>query len=870
VVTYFICVNDVYERVKYLILGIKTAYFQLNLLYHFNFICKRLNPHSMKVMKKKLLLLVVLLTSWLNVCYAQSSLLKQANRQYEMLAYANAIDLLEQALKSKLTDAEKIQAQIRLGHSYKQIRDMQNAERVYRDLVTKLVTPTGEDVKVYLYYAQVLASNSKYKESQQVWDKYDALQKEEDQRGKMFSKLYQDVSYLTKNAGSYNVEYLNINSGRADFSPMFYKNGIVFCSGRGENESIVKRVFNWDKSAFLDLYYLNDISSISGNKATGLGGAPANSKNSSKRGLGSDDYTEPTANDSKTIGTYGGTNINTGGGYEENPVSESDRFSRTLNTKYHEGPACFTKDGSKIIFTRNNYNNGKYKQSSDGVNKLKIYTAEEKGGNWSNVQEVPFNSDEYSTGHPTITKDDRIVYFASDMPGGFGGTDIYMVEYNGGRWGTPKNLGKNVNSKGNEMFPFVDENGQLYYASDGLPGLGDLDIFFVQIENTGLAKGNPINLGAPINSNKDDFGIITDALRKAGYFSSNRKRGGIDDDIYRFTREGSLYPCRELTVMVMDTETKMPLDSVLVEMTKGGSTENKGVDENGGFKFCVDDQQEYIFKATRKGYVANTVGYVSKGDRTDDQPSRLEIALAKLALPPTPPPVVVESPKVVEVKKPVRKLPAKTHVKGTAFAEQDNQIMEGVVVTLTNECDGSTQQYITGPDGTYDFEIDAGCDYKIEYMKESYGKGEVKIPKLPTNVKKAPKEIVKNLGLLKEGDQITIDNIYYDYNAWNIRSDAARELDKLVITLKRYPNMLVELGSHTDSRGEASANKSLSQKRAQAAVDYLVKKGIVRNRLTANGYGESMLMNKCADGVTCSEAEHQKNRRTTLKILKIN
>lgn len=821
-----------------------------------------------------LVLLLALSISLSQKSFAQASALKQANRQFEMLAYINAIDMYEQALKGKLSDSEKLQASLRLARSYMQVRDMQNAERVYRAVVPNLSNPTGEDVKSVLYYAMVLASNGKNKESGQYWELYDKFQKEDDQRGKAFAKLYSgDIDALKKNLSKYNVEYLNINSGRADFSPMFYKNGLVFCSGRGENEGIIRRVFNWDKSAFLDLYYLNDVSAINGTKATGLGGAPSsNNTNKNNRIVGSDEYTAPTANDTKTIGTYGGTGVNMGLGYDdEKPVSESDRFSRTLNTKYHEGPACFTHSSNKIIFTRNNFNNGKYKQSSDGVNKLKLYTAEENGGNWSNVQEVPFGSDEYSTGHPTITKDDKTVYFASDMPGGFGGTDIYSVDYNNGSWGTPRNLGKSVNSKGNEMFPFVDDNGNLYYSSDGLAGLGDLDIFFVQIQN-GNALGKPSNLGEPINSNKDDFGIITDGERKSGYLSSNRKRGGIDDDIYRFTREGSLYPCRELSVFVFDADSKMPLDSVSVEMAmKEGQPESRSLDENNGLKFCVEDKQEYTFKTLRKGYSVSTIGYAAKSDQKDDQPSRLEIALTKLP-PPPPPVVVVQEPKKVIVQEPVtrtvNKMPSKTKLKGIATSLKDNVIMEGATVTVTNDCDGSVQQMVTGADGSYEFELTSGCDYSLEYFKEDYEVGKVKIEK--SVIKKGPKVLVKDLGLLRQGDEITIENVYYDLNQWFIRPDAAKVFDRLVVTLKRFPTVVVELGSHTDSRGEANDNKILSQKRAQAAIDYLAKKGIDRKRLVANGYGESQLVNQCADGITCTEAEHQKNRRTTLKILRLN
>ena len=207
-------------------------------------------------MKRKLslLLLIIGCVSFMGRSFAQTNTLKQANRQFEMLAYMNAIELYEQALKAKLSDAEKLQANLRLARSYMQVRDMTNAERIYRDVVPRLNSPSGEELKSVLYYAQVLASNGNNKESGKFWTMYDNLQKEDDQRGKAFAKLYGgDIDALKKNSSKYIVDYLNINSGRADFSPMYYKNGLVFCSGRGENEGLIKRVFSWDKSAFLDL-----------------------------------------------------------------------------------------------------------------------------------------------------------------------------------------------------------------------------------------------------------------------------------------------------------------------------------------------------------------------------------------------------------------------------------------------------------------------------------------------------------------------------------------------------------------------------------------------------------------------------------------
>jgi outer membrane protein OmpA-like peptidoglycan-associated protein/tetratricopeptide (TPR) repeat protein len=826
----------------------------------------------MKFRKSSWLLILVLCASL--TAFGQS-VVQQAERQFDLLAYTAAIDLFEQSLKGKIAGADKTRILRKLAYSYRQVRDAPNAERVYRELISSNNGDfSGDDAKVYLYFAQSLASNGKYKESQEAYDKF--LKAGGDERGKAFSKLYQDVSVLSKNQASYKIDYLSINTGKADFSPMYYKNGLVFCSGRGEGMG-VKRMFNWNGTSFLDLYYLPDMSSLSSKEAAGVGGSGAGRRDAKAPGMvGNDEYTAPTANDSRTVGYYGGARAVNNDGYQENALTPSEKFGSSLNTKYHEGPTAFTSDWNTTIFTRNNFLNGKYRQSSEKINKLKMYTAKAKSDAWTDIKEVPFNSDEYSTGHPAITKDDKMVYFVSDMPGGFGGTDLYVVQFNGGSWGTPVNLGPTINTAGNEMFPFVDEKGHLYFSSDGHPGLGELDMFFVEMNN-GAPAGKPRNLGAPLNSPKDDFGLITDGERKIGYFSSNRKRGGHDDDIYRFTREGSLYPCREMTVAVFDAETKMPLDnaSVLIE-AKDGKTDNKMTDSNGTVKICLDDNKEYSIKASREAYLPNTVGYSTMGD-SDDEPSRLDIPLSKPAIDttqavsqPQPNPNTYTSSTATDglpqTKAP--DLPCKvTQVKGRITSQRDNSPLEGVVVVLRNECDGTTQSVVTGADGRYVFDICAGCDYTLDANKDGLGVGSKRIRKV--SERGAPKVLNTDLSMFGDGDIVELKNIYYDYGKCNIRPDAARELDRLVEIMRKYPNMRIELRSHTDSRSDADFNQKLSTGRAKEAVWYLERKGISSERMIFQGYGETQLLNECADGVPCSEEQHQQNRRTEFKVLQL-
>ena len=791
-------------------------------------------------------ILFVLVIVWLAVhpSLAQSPT-KKADQQFDQLSYARAIELYEQALANpgKLTDDERRNARAKLGYSYQQIRDTQNAERVYHDLISDGALAADYD-KYYLFYAQALASNGKYREAQEAYDKYGRVQAS-DRRSSSFSKLYSDVSALTRNAGSYKVEFLTMNTRKAEFSPIFYKDGLVFVSA-GTRDGI-KRVFEWNNTPFLDLYYLPDLKTIRTSTTSSLGGSSPSARQERTnllRPLGSDDFTAQTANDTRTVGFYGGNTINTG--YEDQPISESDRFSRSLNTKYHEGPATFSKDGTRVIFTRNNFNGGKYRKSADGINKLKLYTATQTNGVWSKAEELPFNSDEYSTGHPALSKNrtgepDQLLYFSSDRPGGLGGTDIYVSTWTNGKWGEPVNLGKEINTKGNELFPFADDKGNIYFSSDGRSGLGGLDIFYAQLPADGQQGPVVRNLGEPINSSQDDFGIVTDGERNAGYFSSNRKHGGADDDVYRFTREGSLYPCRELTVSVVDAVSKEPLVNTRIDMDNPDNDKQKNLktDAEGLVRICLHVDSDFSFLTTREGYIDNKVGFSTKG-LSDDQPSRLEILLDK--------------------SKASDRSTAIT-LRGRVTAQTDKSPIAGVKVVLVNGCDGKTQEAVTGPDGSYEFAIKPGCDYALEAMKNNMGTMGRRVAKDGTGT--------TDLTMFKKGDIIKIDNIHYDLNKSTIRPDAAVELDKVAALLAKYPRMTIEMRSHTDSRATTGYNKTLSSNRARAAVSYLKSKGISPKRLLAKGYGESELLNGCKDGVDCPEEEHQQNRRTEIKIVRL-
>ncbi len=799
----------------------------------------------------------------LSAAWAQTdSLLLQADRLLNWQAYGRAIDAYAQLLaepESRLTPAQRATAQERLAFAYLQVGDSEKAERFYRE---SLATNPTEDAQRLLQYAKALASNGKFRDAQQQYERY--LQLAERQPNRQLSPMPTgdpNVLSARQDAVRYRLEYLALNSSSEEFSPAFYQDGLVYVSGT-KGGSTIETTGSGGGRGYLDLYYApqrNNLKVTEIIRADGSTHKQTIDRSNRARGVGSDQYTPPTANDSRTVPSFGaGINISAGLGYEAQPVNPAQRFSQTLNTRYHEGPATFSRDGSRIFFTRNNTNGGRARQSAETVTKLKLYTARQLNGVWTDVRELPFNNDGYSVGHPALSRDEQLLYFASDMPGGLGGTDLYVSRYQNGQWSKPVNLGADINTKGNELFPFMDEGGNLYFSTDGRRGLGGLDVFMALLEN-GTTVRRVEHLNKPINSPQDDFGLITDGSRRGGYLSSNR-RGG-NDDIYRFVRESSLFGCRDLTLRLYDGATDQPLDSVRIDVKRraeGQPDQTLTTDRNGLVQLCLEANNEFVFQASRDGFVSSTVGFTTR-NLTDDQPSRLEIALGK-------PTVLIDTVAIEPAAIEPRTL-TRSRIRGVVISERDGHPLDGVTVRLRNECDRNVATYVTSADGRYLFNLVPGCDYTLTASKPTFGTNINKIKRLPA--KSRPKELSADLRMLSVGDVVTIDNIYYDLDQFSLRPDATRELDKLVATMRKYPTLRIEVRSHTDSRGDAVHNQNLSMQRAKAVANYLTARGISRRRMTTLGIGEAQLVNNCTDDVICTDAEHQRNRRTEFKVVEI-
>jgi outer membrane protein OmpA-like peptidoglycan-associated protein len=822
-----------------------------------------------------------ILTSLVLICalsvgaFAQAGKLKQAKQKMDNLDYMGAIELYNQILEGN--DASE--AKINLAEAYRKINDTQNAEFWYGQVVR---LPEAEPIHK-LYYGMMLQRNGKCDVAREWYQQYVNLSAE-DQRGQFLLRACDyEQELMTRSAGTYEVSQCDFNSHSDDFSPQFYKNGLVFSSERDTNP-IIRRTHTWTGNPFLELYYV-DMRQVGGKDAE--------------------------------CGNY--------------TFGRPEKFSNEINTKFHDAAVAFSKNGEEIFFTRNSFNDGKKELDDAGIMRLKVFYARGQGeGKWGELQSLPFNSNEYSVAHPSLSGDGTKLYFASDMPGGFGGMDLYVSEKESGRWGPPMNLGPEVNTEGHEIFPYAAPDGRVYFASDGHIGLGGLDIFYI------TNKGNntwttPENMGYPINTLSDDFGIVFNEEGTCGFLSSDREGGVGKDDVYRFKKTAIA-----VEILVFDEKTTLPLEGALVYVACKQDTLT--TDANGKARFDMKLNDCCDLTASMDTYLPNKVQGCTK-----------DLTLADK----------------LEIKIPLRTA-AEFEVEGIVFDAGTGLPLSDAVVTLENYCGQPVAEpFTTLENGKYYFKLEKDCCYKIKATKNNYfagiadsvctvsltesksfkenlylqptnlisggvpdptapggkkdgnkpGKpGQIDQPgegdpiaggdqrtskgpendftyydeltglwmdkdtKLPAHGKYADGNVYEK-GVKKGGfgksptpvdDQGAIAyllHIYYDFDQAFIRQDAVVELEKLKKLLEENPQYIIEIGSHTDARGSNHYNQRLSQRRAESVVRWLGDKGIERSRLVARGYGETVNVNDCSNNVPCSERQHQMNRRTEFKVI---
>jgi outer membrane protein OmpA-like peptidoglycan-associated protein/tetratricopeptide (TPR) repeat protein len=751
---------------------------------------------------------------------------KIADKYFRNMAYMQAIATYEDILKE---DSSHISVLPELAISYRKISDYPNAERVFE----RLIQTDSTNAQYVLEYAQVLAVNKKYPESAIQYKRYATLNPM-DTKSREFATAYEEETILNKDS-KVTVAITNFNSGQSDFSPAYFKKGLVFVSNRSYSTAI-KRTFEWDQTSFLNLYFIPDTGSIK--KASQVDTADGKSRR--RKIYYNDDDTRFTSNDTKTMGAISYKYVDTSNMFVTPEVIVSD-FSKKIKTKYHEGPVTFSADQKTIIFTRNNYNKGRARKSDEGVNKLKLYAARiTNDGEWTSVKPLNINNNNYSIGHPAFGAGDTILYFVSDKSGGFGGTDLYKSYLRNNEWSAPENLGPEINTTGNEQFPYIDKQGILYFSSNGHPGIGALDLF-----KTSLTHIQVENMGIPVNSSYDDFGIALDETTTQGYLSSNRRRGVNDDDIYRIIVQKPLL----YTIRIIDSVTQELISSSTVIVTDDHNLITPtDTSATGSFKAHLWHTTPYTFAAAARSYISKTLTLT-----TDINQPVLIVPLIK----------AIEG----------------CIVAGTVRNKDSKLPIQGATIVIKDKKSGDTlYQFITGDDGKYRYAaLKANLDYQIAVSKDGYF---IK-PAIVLNTKGADcfSTIDREYDYLRDfeleqiivGKAIKIDNIYFDLAKYNIRKDAAKELDKIVRLMTDNPDIIIELSSHTDCRASYKYNMTLSDNRAKSSATYIISKGIANNRITGKGYGETKLVNDCGcEGTkvtrTCSEAEHQANRRTEFQV----
>lgn len=728
---------------------------------------------------------------------AQSISKSVANKKFRQQSYAEAIPLYERVYEKKPDDREVV---VKLAECYRHIKDTKKALMFYAMLAHE-ENPAAENI---WNYAQHLAMDQQYEDAAKWYKRYAEMEPQDD-KGQIFAQAYQNLDQFFLDSVSYSVQYMHtINSWQADFSPVFYKKGILFCSGR-QHEAVIRKVYAYDQTSLLNWYYISDTSAVLNDLNAEL---HKTKYTVSAERHKNDDFSRYSSLDFDIPAHYGNTFLFDSVRYTSRPVATIKSLDHPHNKK-HVGPVCFFEDQETIVYTVNELDHKSKK------NHLCLYMATYKNKKFTDIKRLPFNNDNFSCGHPAFSPDYKRLYFTSNNPEGMGGTDIYYVSYDNGTWSDPVNM-REINTPGNESFPYVDKKGNLYFSSDGHPGLGGLDIFCASWSDGYLTEMK--NLGYPMNSSNDDFGIIF-ANSMEGYFSSNRKRGFSDDDLYYFQRG-----CRQVELFVYNEKTGEPLADASVKVE--GKVRVTNLD--GRVRLCLKGGDNRFALAK-------------------DQFEQSEVTSGKDYL---------------EV--PLKAL--RFNVEGLVTSDGKDSPLEGVNLQLVNVMDDSRTSWVTTKNGTYDFPLQSGSKYWIVASKNDCGTSSVELSTLNLTTSKTLRADIK---MLCAGDIVKVENIYYDLNKATIRADAAAELDNLADLMNKYPDMRIELRSHTDSRAEKSFNLRLSALRAQAVVDYLTDKGIVPYRMRAVGYGESQLLNGCTDGVDCTEEEHQQNRRTEFKVLSI-
>lgn len=884
---------------------------------------------------RKLSLVLILVS----ISVALSAQYKKGLKLYNAGDYYKAIPKLAHAVSSDA--ANKADATIKLADCYRILKDYRNAEIFYKQAVQAGNVPS----EVHYNYGSVLKNNNHYSEALDQFMIY-LKQSPNDAKVKNAVKSCKEIKAWQSLPKEYDALNLSeINTVKSEFCPVVYDGKLVFISEQSPD------IVNYEQYDFNGQPYLNVF------------------------------FTELK---------------------NEVPSVDKHSFSKKVNSGYHDGPVCFNKEQNLLFMTRVSYVEHKNK---DFVNRAKLYVSEKHGKSWGGLKPFPFNSDNYSVAHPSLSEDGNYLFFTSDMPGGFGGMDIWVSKKGKDGWEKPVNLGPDINTTGNEEFPFIRKDGMLFFSSDGLPGFGGYDIFSCkEIAGKWILNRNE---GLGINSFADDFGVYFIDERH-GYLSSNRDGSVGSDDIYKFTFSAKLISLDGTVLRSQDIFDPLKNVKVFLEDDAGNHITDSRTNDAGYFRFdnlspdkrymVKIDETDPAFNGQKHYYYADAHNRVmrvtvvnEKGEKhvfrnlpvdpnslpeltipddialggnllygenpsnpiankqitlKDDKGNVIEsvttnafgsfvftklppdenyiLELSELdgSLPPDMKIILTnKSGKQIKVVRADSKGGFKFSLLSsdkTAIEElkvsdadllmdltgkllgQDKGTLGGAKIYLMDEKGVAIDTVVTDASGRFEFrKLQAGKNYMVNIDESDARingmdklfiadlKGKIvrelvrnKFKGFSFNLLESEKSNLKQIYVddpwlevlemkdKKSKEQITIvENVYYALNAYKFDDAGQRVMDKVVQIMKANGTLNIEISSHTDSRADDKHNLALSQKRAKFAVDYIISKGIDKKRLNALGYGESKLINKCGNNVTCTEEEHAQNRRTEFKVV---
>jgi outer membrane protein OmpA-like peptidoglycan-associated protein/tetratricopeptide (TPR) repeat protein len=728
--------------------------------------------NTMKNLPKISVLLVAVCLSCLDI-HAQKGKLDIAEQYYQSFDFRNAAKVYTDVLSTSKHANDTLPLR-RVAYCQSKIGEWIKAEANYKRLIAMNMGKPSD----YMGLAEVLKLQGKYNEAVEVYNKLLAVQPT-NQIAKEYTVNTDFAQRIVRDSAIYRLHCAEINSANSDFGVGFFVNGqAVFASSRGDG-SKNQAIYNWNNQPFLNMYQC-DIAA-------------------------------------------------------DSSLKNARMVSEDLTSRFHEGTMAYDPATNTVFYTKENLRKGDFDKVRGGRRNLGIYYVKYNVGEktFGDEQAFAFNDRNFSFGNPTLTPDGKRMYFVSDKPGGIGGTDLYYSQFNDSTWSAPINCGSKINTQGDELFPFAVANDMLYFSSNGHLGIGGLDVFYTNPNDSSGVK----NIGYPGNSHYDDFGLICYPNETKGYICTNRPGGKGDDDIYEFT----IKPVEEVFVsgIVRDQNSLEPVANATVMIpAEDGSMIQVKTDDQGRYKITVPYKDIIELEATKPMYLSGKTS--RKADPRSSFMEGLDINMQKIDW----------------------------MTSGKVIYDTDGKPAVGSIVILNELSGGDTLAMDTitiTSTGSYMWPLLANKTYLTIALKDGYARMTEKFSTNNPSQKVHTRDF--KLFKLEKNTTVKVDNIYYDYNSAVLKPESAAELNKLVAILRDNPKMRIELGSHSDSRGGDAYNLTLSEKRAKSAVDYLIGQGVAKERMVSKGYGETILLNQCDDGVTCTDEQHAINRRTEFKIL---